>query len=110
MPNDAINLDYYAPRFRVEIGGETISMDGIVSVEVDENLENPAMFTINFNETLDPRTQRFAWMDNEVLTPGAEVKIYMGYTSRPTPSFTSSSTIPSRTVSPSSPATCPRKP
>ncbi|MDH4100232.1 MAG: hypothetical protein OEV28_06615 [Nitrospirota bacterium] len=86
MPNDAINLDYYAPRFRVEIGGETISMDGIVSVEVDENLENPAMFTINFNETLDPRTQRFAWMDNEVLTPGAEVKIYMGYTSRPTPS------------------------
>lgn len=85
MPNAAINLDYYAPRFRVEIDGEAIPMDAIVSVEVDENLENPAMFTINFNETLDPKTQRFEWMDNSILTPGAEVKIFMGYTSRPTP-------------------------
>lgn len=85
MPNAAINLDYYAPRFRVEIDGKAIRMDAIVSVEVDENLENPAMFTINFNETLDSKTQRFEWMDNSILTPGAEVKIFMGYTSRPTP-------------------------
>ena len=85
MADNAINLDYYAPRFRVEIDGEAIPMDAIVSVEVDENLENPAMFTINFNETLDPKTQRFEWMDNPILTPGAEVKIYLGYTSRTTP-------------------------
>lgn len=87
MPsNEAINLDFYAPRFRVEIDGKAVSMNSIVSVEVDENLENPTMFTINFNETLDPQTQRFQWMDDPLLTPGAEVKIFMGYTSRPTPS------------------------
>jgi uncharacterized protein len=85
MAQNAINLDYYAPRFRVELDGQPIAMDGIVSVEVDENLENPAMFSIELNETLDPDTQRFRWLDSLVLTPGAEVRIFMGYTSRPAP-------------------------
>jgi len=83
MADRAINLDYYAPRFRVEVDGETVPMDGIVGVEVDENLENPAMFTIEFNEALDPDTQRFRWLDSPALTPGAEVKIFIGYASRP---------------------------
>jgi phage protein D len=85
MAAQAIHLDYYAPRFRVEIGGETIAMDSVVSVEVDENLENPAMFTVEFNETLDPNTQLFRWLDSPMLTPGAEVRIFMGYTSSPAP-------------------------
>lgn len=85
MADETISLDYYAPRFRVEIDGETIPQDGIVSVEVDETLDAPAMVSLAFNETLDPRSQTFTWLDNPKLVPGAEVKVFLGYTGRAVP-------------------------
>jgi len=53
----------------------------ITSLEVDENLDSASMFTMNINEGLDIKTQKFKWLDNRLLNPaeGEDVEIYIGY-------------------------------
>jgi len=76
-------LDIYAPFFTVELAGkpEAELRDSIVSIDIDENLENPAMFKISFNETFDIQTQKFKWLDNKRIDPGTKFTITFGYTS-----------------------------
>jgi hypothetical protein len=73
------SFDVYVPAYRVEIQGKPLSPLAIISVSVDENLEAPGRFDLTLNEGLDPKTQRFAWLDNPDLNPGNEVEIYFGY-------------------------------
>ncbi|MDG3548135.1 phage late control D family protein [Methanobacterium formicicum] len=78
-------LDYYAPYFLIKIGGKTQRelSSAIISLEVDENLESASMFTLNINEGLDLKTQKFKWLDSDLLSPekGDDVEISMGYAS-----------------------------
>lgn len=86
MTASTTNLDRYVPDFKVEIGGKEQSKfrDAVISLEVDENLDNPSMFTINLNEGFDLEHQKLIWLDNDLILPEKNViKIYMGYANDP---------------------------
>ncbi|WP_406661830.1 hypothetical protein V7O66_04750 [Methanolobus sp. ZRKC3] len=76
-------LDIYAPFFTVELAGkpEVELRDSIVSIEVDEDLEKPAMFTISLNEMFNVKEQKFKWLDDERIDPGTKFTISFGYAS-----------------------------
>lgn len=86
MQQMALNLDFYAPFFSIKIGGKPQPelKNAVISLEVDENLESASMFTMNINEGLDIKTQKFTWLDSKLLAPesGEDVEIYIGYASR----------------------------
>lgn len=87
MQNKAFNLDFYAPVFMIKIGEKPQPelKNAVISLEVDENIETASMFSLNINEGLDIKTQKFNWLDNKIFDPGAgeDVSIYVGYASRP---------------------------
>lgn len=86
MAEKALDLDFYAPFFSIKIGGDYQQelRNAVISIDVDENLESPGMFTLNVHEGWDIKTQKFTWLDNPLLAPegGEDVEIYMGYASR----------------------------
>lgn len=80
------NLDHYVPDFKIEIDGDEQNKlkNAVISIEVDENLDNHSMFTINLNEIFNLKEQKFEWQDNSLILPEKnEVKIYMGYANDP---------------------------
>jgi phage protein D len=85
MANVISGIDIYAPVFIVKLvkSGKTIPKDSISSIEVEENLDSPAMFTISLSDTLNIDTQKFKWLDDASITPGTEVTVNFGYASLP---------------------------
>jgi phage protein D len=80
-----LNVDSYAPKFSIMIGG-TPQLDlknATVTLEVEDSIENASMFTINLHEGEEIKTQKFTWLDSDLLDPGngADVEIYLGYSS-----------------------------
>ncbi len=80
-----LNVDSYAPKFSIIIGGtpQLDLMNATVSLEVEDSIENASMFTINLHEGEELKTQKFTWLDSNLLDPGngADVEIYLGYSS-----------------------------
>lgn len=77
-----VNIDYYAPRFEIEVNKKRLPQEAVISVDIDEALDKPAMFTLSLNEGLDIETQTFTWLDSELIKPGNEVMISFGYASK----------------------------
>lgn len=77
--------EIYAPVFKVELvkSKAVLPIDTFTGVDIDENLEDPAMFTLSLNETIDIDKQTFKWLDDKRTAPGAEVAIYFGYAKLP---------------------------
>jgi phage protein D len=77
--------DIYAPVFTVSLTkiGKDIPRESISGIEIDENLEAPAKFTISLNEVFNIDTQRFRWLDDDSISPGTEVALTFGYASKP---------------------------
>lgn len=75
------NLNFYAPRFEVEVEGKSILREGaeVTSVEVVEMLNDSATFTLQINDTFDVNSETFRWLDNPLLKVGKDVEIKMGY-------------------------------
>jgi uncharacterized protein len=86
MENKISASEIYAPAFSVKLveSGKAISKSEIAGIEIDEELGSPGMFKISFNESLDPNSQRFKWLDDESISPGKEILIYFGYASQNT--------------------------
>jgi phage protein D len=74
-------VNIYAPVFKVELvkNKKILPIDSFTSVDIDENLESPAMFTLSLNETIDINKQTFRWLDDPSITLGTEIVIYFGY-------------------------------
>jgi uncharacterized protein len=73
-------VEIYAPYFKIELNGKPyLPRESIISVEIEEDLETPALFKISLNESLDINSQRFKFLDDDKLKPGGEVVIYFGY-------------------------------
>ena len=77
------SAEIYAPFFTVywADGNEAVPKNEIIGIEIDEDLENPAMFRIYFNDALDMKTQKFKWLDAESISPGTRLIISFGYAS-----------------------------
>ncbi len=75
-------MDIYAPVFKVKSNGEEYpAKESILNIEIDEDLETPAMFRISLNEELNIQTQLFRWLDDDKIKPGTELEILFGYAS-----------------------------
>ncbi len=83
MADGISGFDIYAPVFTVSLNGKDIPRESIVSIEIDENMEAPAKFTISLNEIFDIDTQKFRWLDDKSISPGTEAAITFGYASKP---------------------------
>jgi uncharacterized protein len=88
---DTILIDgakIYAPYFKITLNGEPYPpRESIIGVEIDEDLEKPTVFKMSLNESLDIKTQLFKFLDDEMLKPGAEVVINLGYAASEKPVF-----------------------
>jgi phage protein D len=73
---------FYAPRFEVKIANSKLPPDissAILSVKVEEKLNLGATFEFTISEEFDRETQKFLWLDNNLIEVGGEVEIKMGY-------------------------------
>jgi len=73
--------EIYVPNFKVELVKikEIIKKDEITGLKIEEDLESPGVCTISFHEDFNVDTQKFRWLDNEDIAPGAELLVYFGY-------------------------------
>ncbi len=82
-----VNIDYYKPEFLIEIGGKRHRElnNAVISLTIDENLENPSILDMNLREGLKIDNQTYEWLDNPLIGPerGEEIKLYMGYANEP---------------------------
>jgi phage protein D len=72
----AINLDFYAPTFEVEINGRELSADvskAVISVSVTERLRQASRFNLSVNN------QSLNWHDHHLFKIGSDIVIKMGY-------------------------------
>jgi len=75
------NLNFYAPRFEVEIEGTDLLRKEvpITSVSVIEKLNDSTRFSMQIYDHYDINTETFQWLDNPLFSIGKEVTIKMGY-------------------------------
>lgn len=73
--------DFYSPRFRVDVGDETIrESDGVISgLEVDTTLDGADRFSFTLNYPFDHADGAFGDLDWELFSAGTSVTIWMGY-------------------------------
>ena len=69
----------YAPTFTVKLEGEEIPTEDITGVEIDEQIENPGMCAISFNDMLDMKKQKFRWLDDARIQLGTRIEISFSY-------------------------------
>jgi phage protein D len=77
-------FNYYAPRFEIEIQDSKLTADmskAIVSVTIEEKLDEGASFSLKINDEFDLETQTFKWLDHQLFNVGNTVKIKIGYES-----------------------------
>jgi phage protein D len=76
--------DFYAPRFRVEVGGRTFTdATGVLSdLSVDTTMEGADRFSFTANYPFDHSNARFEGFDLDDFAPGTSVKMWLGYGER----------------------------
>lgn len=75
---------FYAPRFEIAIQNAALAADmskAIISVSVDEKLNEGANFSITVNDEFDLSTQTFKWLDHPLFNLGNTVSVKFGYES-----------------------------
>jgi phage protein D len=85
MATEPAGIDIYAPQFRVSFpeGGGIAEKEfarNVTGIEVEENLDAPAMFRISLHEEFNITSQTYQWLDNKNLRPGLKVELFFGYT------------------------------
>jgi uncharacterized protein len=76
------NLNFYAPRFEVEIGGKKLGVNiskEIIELEVTEKLDEGASFKLTLHDKFDMNTQKFRWIDDPLFDFGKKITIKIGY-------------------------------
>lgn len=74
-------VDYYAPNYRVEVGGKELDPEtkgDVLDLKVVMEIENLTSFDLNFNNW-DDKALFFKYSDTNKLDLGQEVHIQMGY-------------------------------
>ncbi len=74
--------NFYAPRFEVLIDNQRLAADmskAIMDVTVEEKIDEGASFRMTINDDFDMKTQKFKWLDHELINAGNKIVIKMGY-------------------------------
>ena len=75
-------LNFYAPRFEVEIENQKLPVNiskSIMDVTVDEKLDEGASFSLTVHDEFDMDTQKFKWLDHDLFNVGNNITVKMGY-------------------------------
>jgi phage protein D len=75
-------LDFYAPRFEVEINNQKLIANiskQILNVRVEEKIDEGVSFAFTMNDEFDLTTLKFKWLDHQLFKEGNRVTIKMGY-------------------------------
>ena len=75
-------MNFYAPTFEIEIEDRKIAPEmhkAIMSVSVEEKMDQVAGFSMTLSDGLDMKTQEFKWLDNPLFREKKKVAIKMGY-------------------------------
>ncbi len=76
-------LDFYAPRFEVEIENQKLAMNVsklIMEVKVDEKIDEGASFSLTMHDEFDMTAQKFKWLDDiRFFNVGNKISVKMGY-------------------------------
>jgi phage protein D len=78
------NLNFYAPRFVVEVEDKKLDVNvskDILNVEVTEKLDEGASFKLTLHDKFDMKTQKFKWIDDSLFDFGKKITIKIGYES-----------------------------
>lgn len=76
------NMNFYAPRFEVEIESVRLAANiskSIIDVSIEEKIDEGNSFTLTLNDEFDMSTQQFKWLDHQLFTVGNKITIKMGY-------------------------------
>lgn len=76
------NLNFYAPRFDVEIEGKKLGVNiskEIINIKVNEKLDEGASFELTLHDEFDMNTQTFRWIDDTRFYVGNKITIKIGY-------------------------------
>lgn len=76
------NINFYAPRFEVEIEGKELPVNisrEIIEVTVNEKINEGTSFELTLHDEFDTSTQKFKWLDDSCFYVGNKVTIRMGY-------------------------------
>lgn len=75
-------FDFYAPRFVVEIKGQSLPENisrAILNVTINEKIDEGVSFELTVNDEFDMNTQLFKWLDHPDFSVGNKINIKMGY-------------------------------
>lgn len=75
-------LNFYAPRFEVEIENQKLPMNiskEIIDITVEEKLDEGASFRFTVHDEFDMTTQKFKWLDHPLFNVGNKITIKIGY-------------------------------
>lgn len=75
-------IDFYVPRFEVEIDGkklDPVTSKAILDVKVDEKIEEGASSSLTVHDDFDMSSQKFKYIDNPLFDAGRKITIKMGY-------------------------------
>lgn len=78
------NLNFYAPRFEVEIEGKKLDVSvskEIIDLTVSEEIDDGASFELTLHEGFDMNTQKFKLLDDSRFYVGNKITIKIGYES-----------------------------
>lgn len=90
MPRNTVSssgITTYAPSIEVKLMDESkqplkdIPHEDVLNLEIEEDLEKPAVFNISLNDAMDLSTQKPRWSTGTDIQPGNMVKISIGYAS-----------------------------
>ena len=79
------NLNFYSPRFEIEIEGKKLDVNTskeIIDVTIREKLNEGASFELKLHDEFDLNTQNFKWINNSCFTVGNRVTIKVEYGSK----------------------------
>lgn len=85
MVGDLLSLgtiDFYAPRFEVEIDDkklDPVTSKAILNVEVIEKTNEGASSTLTIHDDFDMSSQKFKYLDNPLFDVGKKIHVKMGY-------------------------------
>jgi phage protein D len=75
-------LNFYAPRFEVDIEGKKLPaniLKVIIDFSVDEKIDEGASFKLTVHDEFDMIAQNFKWLDHMLFNVGNKITIKMGY-------------------------------
>jgi phage protein D len=76
------NLNFYAPKFDVEIEGKKLDVnisEEIIDITVNEKLNEGVSFELTLYDEFDMKTQKFKWTDDPRFYVGNKITIKIGY-------------------------------